>query len=57
MLIFAMDQLIVLKGGGGTQRKCVEGRGRVGVDDHKIWDNKWGGEREKKKKKNKVTTD
>ena len=55
MLIFAMDQLIVLKG-GGTQRKCVEGRGRVGVDDNKIWDNKWGGKGEKKKK-NKVTTD
>lgn len=54
MLIFAMDQLIVvLKGGGCTQRKCVEGRGRVGVDDNKIWDNKWGGEREKKKKKTK----
>lgn len=51
MLIFTMDQLIVLKGVKSTQRKCVEGRGE-GLGE----DNKGRIGRTEGRKKNKVTT-
>lgn len=51
MLVFAMDQLIVLKGVRVHSASVLKG------EDNKIWDNKWGREKaEKGKKKNKVTT-
>lgn len=55
MLIFAMDQLIVLKG-VRVHSECVEGRGRVRGGKMTTKYGITNGKERRQKKKNKVTT-